>query len=173
VDREFGSWHIVGLFNTDHERAGTPITHHIRFADLELDPQAEYLVYEFWSKTFLGVKKGSFTRTLQAPDCEVYAVVAKQDRPVLVSTSRHVRHMAYDITALDWNAGSRILSGTSRAVAGDPYQLRIFVPPGFVAKSAKAGELPVQMRSANGLLTLDMKSPESTTIPWQIEFRQR
>ncbi|MBT3290084.1 MAG: hypothetical protein HN380_22260 [Victivallales bacterium] len=173
VNREFGSWHIVGLFNTDHDRAGKAITHHIRFADLELDPQAEYLVYEFWRKTFLGVRKGGFTRTLPAPDCEVHAVVAKQDRPVLVSTSRHVRHMAFDIMALDWNAGSKALSGTSRVVAGDPYQLRIFVPPGFTAKSAKAGELPVQMKAANGLLTLDLTSPKSMPIHWQVEFTQR
>jgi hypothetical protein len=38
--------------------------------------------------------------------------------------------MAFDIEDLAYDGGQRMLRGTSRAVAGDPYQLRIYVPEG-------------------------------------------
>lgn len=170
VERELGAWHIVGLFNTDHDRSGKPFTYEVRFEDLELDRHAEYLVYEFWTKTFLGVRRRAFTRTLQAPDCEVYSVVPKRGHPVLISTSRHVRHMAYDILALGWDAATRTLSGTSKVVKADPYQLRVFVPDDFTPVSAEAGGIPVTLQTQDGLLTVDMAPPGSADVRWQIRF---
>jgi len=172
VEREFGSWHVVALFNTDHDRSRKPFTHEIRFEDLELDPNAQYLVYEFWNKTFLGIETGGFRRTLTAPDCEVYSIVEKKDHPVLISTSRHIRHMAHDILALNWDAESRTLSGTSKLVKDDPYQLRIFVPTGFVPTSAEAGDLAVQMTADDALLTIDIAPPDSTDVRWRVAFEQ-
>jgi len=142
----------------------------VRFEDLELDRHAEYLVYEFWTKTFLGVRRRAFTRTLQAPDCEVYSVVPKRGHPVLISTSRHVRHMAYDILALGWDAATRTLSGTSKVVKADPYQLRVFVPDDFTPVSAEAGGIPVTLQTQDGLLTVDMAPPGSADVRWQIRF---
>ena len=54
---------------------------------------------------------------------------------MLISTSRHVRQMAFDIKDLAWDGQQRVLRGTSRAVAGDPYQLRIYVPDGYAGKA--------------------------------------
>lgn len=171
VERNWGEWHIAALFNTDHDRSGRPFTYEVCFEDLDLDPNAEYLVYEFWSKTFLGVRKHSFTRTIQAPDCEIYSVVPKRNHPVLISTSRHVRHMAYDILALDWDTAARTLSGTSKVLKEDPCQLRVFVPDGFTPISAAAGETPAEIKIEDGLLTVDLTSPENTPVEWQIQFR--
>ena len=73
-------------------------------------------------------------------DCDVYSIVEKQDHPVLISTSRHVRQMAFDIKDLAYDGQQRMLRGTSRAVAGDPYQLRIYVPEGFTAKRVELSD---------------------------------
>src|SRR5665811_1756437 len=77
----------------------------------------------------IGTFKGKFTTRQVSPyDCDVYSIVEKQNRPVLISTSRHVRQMAFDIKDLAYDGGQRMLRGVSRAVAGDPYQLRLYVP---------------------------------------------
>ena len=111
--------------------------------DLRLDPDKEYIVYEFWSKQLIGTFKGKFaTRPLSPYDCDIYSIVEKQDRPVLISTSRHVRQMAFDIKDMAYDGGQRMLRGTSRAVAGDPYQLRIYVPDGFSAKRVELSRGP-------------------------------
>ncbi|NOZ22103.1 MAG: hypothetical protein GXP25_13565 [Planctomycetes bacterium] len=171
IKRKFGEWNVVGLFNVDYGQEGKPITQEIRFDDLDLSPEKEYLVYEFWGKQFLGVKKDSFTRTLQAPDCEIYSIVEKKDHPVLVSTSRHVRQMAYDILDLKWDAATRSLRGTSKVVGKDPYQLRIFVPEGYTFSGAQAQDIEAESSKDGPLLTIDFTSPESRDVNWAVTFR--
>ena len=79
-------------------------------------------------------------------DCDIYSIVEKQNRPVLISTSRHIRQMAFDIKDLAYDGPQRMLRGISRAVAGDPYQLRIYVPEGFAAKRVElSGGLTAKM----------------------------
>ncbi len=171
VEREFGDWHVVGLFNVDYDGEGTSITEEIRFADLGLDADEEYLVYEFWSKQFLGAHAESFTRTLSAPDCEVYAIVEALDRPVLMSTSRHVRQMAYDIRGLSWDDG--VLSGASRMTQDDPYELRIHVPEGWTLDEASAGELEVATEMDGPVLMVRFTSPVSEDTEWEVRFAER
>ena len=58
-------------------------------------------MYEFWTRKLIGTFKGTFvTRPVKPYDCDIYSIVEKQDRPVLISTSRHIRQMAFDIKDL-------------------------------------------------------------------------
>ncbi|MCX7015628.1 MAG: hypothetical protein NTW86_24260 [Candidatus Sumerlaeota bacterium] len=164
IRRAFGQWNIAGLFNVDFAQDGQPITQTIRFADLDLSPDKEYLVYEFWSRRFLGALKGEFTRTLQAPDCEIYSIVEKPDHPTLISTSRHVRQMAYEIRDLQWDASTRALRGASKVVGGDPYQLRVFVPRGYTWTAAEAEGLDVKTSVNGPLLEANFAAPESRDV---------
>ena len=173
VKRAFGEWHVVGLFNVDYNGRGSAVTEEIRFADLDLSPESEYLVYEFWTKSFLGAMTGSFTRTFAAPDCEVYSIVEKQPHPVLVSTNRHVRQMAYDILDLRWSADSATLSGTSKVVQNDPYELRVFVPEEYEAAGCEAGGLDVGRERQQRLLIVRFTSPTSRDVPWTVRFTRR
>ena len=173
IKRDFAEWNVVGLFNVDYNQNGKSITQQIAFEDLELSPDKEYLVYEFWSKRFLGVKKGSFTRTLQAPDCEIYSIVEKADHPILISTSRHVRQMAYEILELKWDQETNTLSGTSKVVEGDPYQLRIFVSEGYAFANAEAGNMIIDAKVGGSILTIDFESPANKDVAWSVTFKRR
>jgi hypothetical protein len=90
---------------------------------------------------------------------------------VLISTSRHIRQMAVDIKDLAYNDGQRVLSGVSRAVAGDPYQLRIFLPDGFRAKRVElSGGLAATMKTDGPLLKVDYTSAASDDVEWKVFF---
>jgi hypothetical protein len=177
IERSFGKWSLVALFNYTNKAArGRPpqtFTATLDAArDLRLDANKEYLVYEFWSKKFLGSFKGKFVSRAVAPyDCDIYSIVEKQDRPVLISTSRHVRQMAFDIKDMGWDGSQRALHGLSRAVAGDPYQLRIYVPDGF---SAKRVDLPAgitgALKTEGDLLTVDFTAPTGNDVQWKVFF---
>jgi hypothetical protein len=140
--------------------------------DLRLDPDKEYAVYEFWSKQFIGTFKGKFVaRPLSPYDCDIYSIVEVQDRPVLISTSRHIRQMAFDIKDMAYDAGQRVLRGVSRAVAGDPYQLRIYVPAGFAAKRVELSDGLTPAMATNGnLLTVDYTSSTGKDVEWKVIF---
>jgi hypothetical protein len=187
VERPFGKWNIVGVFNYTSKtpREGftytTPATRDLipKFTveldaekDLRLAPGKEYIVYEFWSRKLIGTFKGTFVpRPVSPYDCDIYSVVEKQDRPVLISTSRHIRQMAFDIKDLTYDAQQRMLRGLSRAVAGDPYQLRIYVPDGFTAKRVElSGGLTAKMAAAGPLLTVDYTAPTGNDVEWKVFF---
>jgi hypothetical protein len=171
VERPFGKWSIVAVFNYTGN-ATRKFTTSLDAPDLRLDPNKEYIAYEFWSKQLIGTFKGKFaTRPLGPYDCDIYSVVEKQDRPVLISTSRHIRQMAFDIKDLAYDGPQRVLRGVSRAVAGDPYQLRIYVPDGFAAKRVElSGGLASKMAVNGNLLTVDYTSSSGTDVEWKVFF---
>jgi hypothetical protein len=64
-----------------------------------------------------------------------------------------------------------VLRGGSRAVAGDPYQLRIYVPDGFAAKRVElSGGLAPKMAVNGNLLTVDYTSPSGNDVEWKMIF---
>jgi hypothetical protein len=173
VERPFGNWNIVTVFNftgTNPTRKSTTSLDAAK--DLRLDPNKEYIVYEFWSKQLIGTFKGKFaTRPLAPYDVDIYSVVEKQNRPVLISTSRHIRQMAFDIKDMAYDGGQRTLRGVSRAVANDPYQLRIYVPEGFTAKRVELSEgLTGKMSTDGNLLTVDYTSTTGKDVDWKVFF---
>ena len=188
VVRPFGSWRVLGVFNYTHQLRlehlsnsiiqmldgtnDTPFTTELTAADLRLDPGKEYVAYEFWTRTLLGTFKGTFKpRPVKPYDCDIYSIVEKQNHPVLISTSRHVRQMAFDIKALTFDALAGALRGTSRAVAGDPYQLRIYVPDGVKARRVSLSDgLDGKMTTNGNLLTVDFTSSTGSDVTWSVFF---
>ena len=189
IQREFAKWNVLAVFNYTRkpqniriwnsiiamlnvETGGEFTTDLDAARDLRLDPNKEYVVYEFWTKTLIGTFKGSFTTRAVAPyDCDVYCIVEKQNRPVLISTSRHIRQMAFDIKDLSYDGGRQILGGVSRAVAGDPYQLRIYVPDGYSAKRVElSGGLTATMETEANLLKVNYTASTGDDVRWRIFF---
>jgi len=178
VERPFGAWSILAVFNyidkyTDNGREPLKFSTKLNAArDLRLDPNKEYIVYEFWSRKLIGAFKGSFTNPPVNPyDVGIYSIVEKQDRPVLISTSRHVRQMAFDIKDLAWDSQQRTLRGVSRAVARDPYQLRFYVPEGFAARRVELSDgLAGTLKTEGSLLTVDFTSTTGKDVDWKVYF---
>ena len=172
VERPFGKWCVLAVFNWIGAGRGPFTTTLDAARDLRLDPAKEYIAYEFWSKQLIGTFQGKFAPRAVSPyDCDVYSIVEKQDHPVLISTSRHVRQMAFDIKNLTYDSRQRIINGTSRAVAGDPYQLRIYVPDGFTAKSVQLSDnLAGTMKTDSNLLMVDFTTTTAKDVQWQVSF---
>jgi hypothetical protein len=97
--------------------------------------------------------------------------VEKLNHPVLISTSRHVRQMAFDIKSLAYDGQQKVLHGVSRAVAGDPYQLRFYVPEGFTASRVElSGGLTGKSAMDGRLLTVDYTAPSGADVEWKVFF---
>jgi hypothetical protein len=175
VERPFGKWSILAVFNYTNKTSQEAYSFSTQIdaaRDLRLEPNKEYIVYEFWSRKLIGTFKGTFvTRPLNPYDCDIYSIVEKQDHPVLISTSRHIRQMAFDIKELGYNGSRKVLSGLSRAVIGDPYQLRIYVPTGFTAKRVELSDgLTAVMNMEGNLLTVDYTSSTGKDVEWKVFF---
>jgi hypothetical protein len=112
---------VLGLYNWDGE--AQTMTYDAGKAGLSAD--RTYYAFDFWNKSVLPSFKGNFRFEVPAESCRVIAVRAAEDHPVLVSTSRHVTQGMVDVSDEKWDQAAGRLSGTSKVVANDPYELRI------------------------------------------------
>ena len=164
---KYENWNVLHHLNWDKKKTSEPVT--VKIADLGLDPTKSYLVYEFWDKQFLGVKKDHFTLAKLPPmGLGSYAIRELLDHPQLVTTTRHFSQGAAEITAMQWK--NKKLQGISKIVADDPYTVTVFVPNGFKAKSATINGKPVKLKTNGSLVELSITSPKTSTIKWTIQF---
>jgi hypothetical protein len=163
IDRPFENWLIVG-------RTGES-AREIRFADLGLDQDKEYWVFEFWSKRLLGSFAGSFAPGPLDPVFRSQTLVIRERRPhpQVLATSRHVTAGGPDLADVRWADGE--LSGTSRLVGGDPYDIYLTEPDGFrlerFACEGAASSEPVR----EGLMVrIRMTAPGAGEASWKAIF---
>jgi hypothetical protein len=97
-------------------------------------------------------------------------------RPQLISTSRHITQGVVDVVSESWDADSKSLSGISRVVAGDPYELRIAKPASgdwrlvatTVGESVDASIKLVREEAAGWRVRID--SPTNQELQWVVRF---
>jgi len=120
INKPWESWVMLGRTGTAEQK--------ISFEDIGLDPNAGYIVYEFWTDDFLGTCKTSFSFGVIDPEfnCQLFCIRKMTDHPQILATSRHISCGATDLSEISWE--NNILKGTSTPVAGNPYTLTIYEP---------------------------------------------
>jgi len=134
IDRPFEAWSVLGRTGESAREIG--------FADLGLDPDVEYYVFEFWSKRLLGSFRGSFAPGPLDPvfRSQALAIRERTPHPQLLATSRHVSCGGVDLDDVRWTGGA--LEATSRVVAGDPYEIFLTEPEGYRLARFESPEAP-------------------------------
>lgn len=164
VARDWGNWDVVALFNWSQ---ATSTSLRVGAADLGLEP-GDYVYYDVWAKRLLAVGAAPLTLSLPPTSCRVVVVQRRQDHPQLLGTSRHLTQGADDLKAVSWKPqgdGQGTLSGVSQVVAGDPYEIRFTVPPGWeVSGEGVTREGP--------LAVLTVRHDRSEAVAWQVSCRR-
>ena len=152
---------IVALFNWGK----SPLAISCAVERLGLPAAPEYVAFDFWKNQFLPPFRGEVKANLLAASCRVLAIRPVADRPQLLSTSRHVTQGVLDVLEEKWDAATRTLSGISRVVANDPYELRVVVPVGDHSYRAAA---PATQDGSNVRMTI--RSDVNAELKWEIKF---
>jgi hypothetical protein len=166
---------VVGLFNwTDKVlEIGTTA------AKLGMKPEGRYAGYEFWSNSLLEPFQGELKKSVPARSALIIAVREANQGPVVLSTSRHITQGAVDLLDEKWNVASKTLSGMSKVVGNDPYEIR--VATGEKGWKASGVEIPEEDRKAGvtvsiaqekGLIRLKIVSPETRTLRWSLKLQE-
>ena len=176
IDRPFDHWSVLARFNwrqknLEWKRPGAP-QQEIKFADLGLSDDREYLVFEFWSQKFLGKSRGSFTAPAQDTNngLQVFAIREARPHPWVISTSRHISQGGVSLLDVKWNGRNKILSGSSSVVKGDPYVMTIHLPEGFRLKAAEADGEKAETENLGHTGTVRMTPSATGTVNWRIAF---
>lgn len=162
IARPFERWSVLARTGGDDS---------VRFRDLGLADDREQLVFEFWTRSFLGAVTGGF---VPGPvdsrfGVQVFCLRDRQAHPQLVATSRHVSCGGPDLSALGWDG--TILSGTSELVGGDPYELYVTEPAGWRLAAAQAeGAEVAQPAWYQGLRVVRLRAEHGGPVSWRLQF---
>jgi hypothetical protein len=161
---------VIGLFNWN-QKESLEITQDA--SRLGLDADVTYVGFDFWEQKFTEPFRGVLKRELPGGTCRVLAVRPEADHPQLLSTSRHIAQCMVDVIRESWDPKSRTLSGLSRIVAGDPYELRVALPVGAIWKvqSATLGsrKLSIVEDSKRGV-RLTCTPEQGGDVEWKVRF---
>lgn len=153
---------LLALFNWGEEAADFNVV--LARGDLQSD--REYVAFDFWSNAFVAPFKGSLKITIPAHGCRILSLRAMQNRPILLSTSRHITQGIVDIKSEKWDAASHTLFGQSEVVAGDLYELRLYAPPGW--KVNATGDWQVTQNGSE--VRVSLTPTKNGLLNWKVSF---
>jgi len=163
----FDHWNVLHRLNWSAD-AATP--QRIRFQDIGLDAEKEYIVHEFWTDLTLGVFKGSFEAPAIDPmGLHSFAIREKQGDPQLVSTNRHLSQGAADLESLAWE-NPHTLAGRSRVVAGDRYVLTLHVPADHTIRGASFDGQAAEITRTGTTARIAFLPTATDSVGWSIQF---
>ncbi|MGB2820153.1 MAG: alpha-galactosidase, partial [Phycisphaerae bacterium] len=179
IDRPFDHWSVLARIQWGEKEKSKHVYHfkglqqqEVKFADLGLPADREYLVCEFWSQKFLGKFKGSFTAPAMDENAgmHVFAIREAREHPWVISTTRHLSQGGVSLLDERWDGDRNVLSGRSAVVKGDPYVLTIHLPEGFRLTSAAVGGEKVGTKQLTQTAEVRITPSATKTVEWKIEF---
>ncbi|MEI7901038.1 MAG: hypothetical protein WCK89_12370 [bacterium] len=166
IDRPFEHWAVLSHLNFGEQPLPAAT---VRFRDLGLGD--DQLVWEFWTRKLVAVSNGGFEVEALGPrGTRTYAIRPRLDRPQLLSTSRHISQGGAELDEVTWKEKTRTLSGHSRVVIDDPYELAIHVPAPFVCRGATMAGDAAQVRTEGAVLRIAYTPAATTNIVWAVQF---
>lgn len=95
----------------------------------------------------------------------------KLGRPQMLSTSRHISQGAVELVNVVWDEKRQTLSGVSKVVAGDPYEIALYLPDGYRVFSEGNDTLSADMRNAGKhIWTLRLNPAATGETAWSVAF---
>ncbi len=168
-NNSFENWFVLHRLNWAKKRKKKLPAATIRFEDLGLDAEKEYLIYEFWSDKMLGVFKTEFKLDpLEAYGLESLAIREKLNRPQLLSTNRHLSQGAAEIEKMLWE--DQTIKGRSRVIIDDNYVISIYVPDGFQFKTALINGKKAKTVQNGNVLKISYLPEQTASVSWEISF---
>ena len=143
----------------------------IRFADLGLAADREFMVFEFWTRQMLGAFRelfvpGPVDSRYQVQD---FCIRERLDHPQLLATSRHVGCGVVDLVDVAWSGDT--LRGSSDVVGGDAYELYLTEPAGFRFAGATADGAQVLGSERSGeLRVVRLNAGHSARVAWRVRW---
>jgi hypothetical protein len=167
---------VIGLFNWDPEN---PVALHVELEKLGLGTgKAGYIGFDYWQNMFVGPFEGDLVVELPPGSCQVLGMRTVLDRPQLISTSRHVTQGIVDVVKEKWNGWTEVLSGRSKVVGGDVYEVRIFAPEPWkifsahVSSADRKSGVTIGAHQAGRHIRITIESPKNRQVSWKAAFKK-
>jgi hypothetical protein len=161
---------VIGLFNWDQAQ-GMNVNYPM--ARLDLDGGAQYIGFDFWGNKYIGPFGGNVVQVIPPQGTRIIAVRKLSGNPMVVSTNRHVADPIYSVEKEAW--GGTALSGTSKVVGGDDYELRIYAAKtgggSWTAGTPTVdGGATASVSQTGDQVRVTIKAAANRSVNWSIPF---
>jgi len=186
IQKDFDSWQVLGVFNY----ADTAVTREISYIYLGLDTTKQYIFYDFWEQKMPTRSSRYYFRSLMpfdsemaleiAPNaCKIITIHEKLPHPQVLSTNRHLTQGAVDLENVVWVQEKKTLSGLSKLVRNDAYELVVTLPADLIFVSASAADDGVSCTAwlddpdvdRYNTLRVRLKSARNQKAQWSVKFK--
>lgn len=164
---------VIGLYNWEL----TPQTIECNLVWAGLKANTSYYGFDFWNNRPINDITTIISEDLEPETCKIMAVRAKTNHPVVLSTSQHITQGMIDLVKENWK--NNILSGESKIIADDPYEIRIAglndgenrkIKSISLLKKNKDDSIEIIPTTEIGWIRVLIKSKENKIIKWRIAF---
>jgi hypothetical protein len=177
INTPFENWMVLG--RTGDEDSGFRVPGSglqvpgstIGCEELGLKFDTEYLVFEFWTKRFLGVFQGKlvFPQIDTTYKCQLFCIREKQGHPQLLATNRHISCGGVDLEDVTWD--NLTLSGKSLMVGKDRYDLYIYEPEGYEFSNIVCNGAEVLGNKKEGRIRIiSLFREENGSVNWKLLY---
>ncbi len=164
-----GDYNVVALFNWDDEDKSISFT----AEELGIDPDPEYVLYEFWTQRSFDILKKGITFTLDVPAHSVRLLTMHRVKtvPQWISSDRHIALNAVELIECEWKAESRSLEGKIQLIGTFPLTMRLRAPEGYTCSEAKCtGAKCSAVHEANNIEAITFKADKTGNYAFRIRF---
>jgi hypothetical protein len=167
------NYDVVGVFNFEETKS---LPTFLSWKDLGLAEDKPFHIFDFWNKEYLGEFEKGISVDVLPTSCRLLTLLPATENIQLISTNRHVTQGWVDLISQKFDAAKNSYSGKSKIIKNDPYEINFVFPRGknFVIKTAVAktskGNLPVKINNHQGWATIEIASPQTTEIDWNVQF---
>jgi hypothetical protein len=168
INREFERWMVLGRTGEGNGDLGFG---DLEFGDIGLKVDADYLVFEFWTKKFIGVfrEKLDFPAIDTTYNCQLFCIREKQGYPQVLATNRHISCGGIELEDVNWSGN--VLSGTSKIVGNDRYDIYIYEPDGFIFKEFTCEGAAIRDNKKDGeMRVISLIKEESGVVTWKSSY---
>jgi len=165
VNAATGIYDVVALYNWSEDSAVKGLSFE---EDLGLCPKTQYIVYDFWKQSLVGVVQGRVQTEVPPHGTAVFIVRPLQSGPQFLATSRHITG-AFSIKQLAWNQSKSALSGISETIPYTIYSLFLYVPDGVTLSKVDSDARVLFNKLDGNLLEVAFQGREKP-IKWVLNF---
>jgi len=169
---------IISMFNWDDKKSDS-VEIELDKLDLPDGGNGTYVGFDYWANKFVPPFSGALKAELRPSCCKVIAIRPLLERPVLVSTSRHITQGIVDVMEEDWNNRANTLSGKSKVVGEDPYEIRIFAPTSAwqalqvkVSEADRRAGVTAGIQQEDQAIRVTINSSENREVSWDVAFKK-
>ncbi len=168
---------IIGLFNWN-DKQPLDIALDLSRANLPLASRG-YIGFDYWANEFVGPLEGTLETHLPPSACRLVAIRPISRRPAVVSTSRHITQGVIDLTDETWDRETTTLSGQSKVVGEDPYEIRIYAAnsenpwkalEATVSDTDQQAGVTIEVKQDGPQVRAVIRSTENRSVRWSIAF---